>query len=156
MSGNAPRNRSGAPKKAIEEAVGAAHAYPDERRAAAVRQQLAEMGFAGADADDGLLRACDYDVARVIDRLVSKLRKAEQELSVANAALSAALSAKDQELARLRGIGVEDLEERELKELQATLQEGQRRVSDALLRPEAERRTGYVSQAEGRRQKRAI
>ena len=29
------------------------------------------MGFAeGADADDGLLRACDYDVARVIDRLV--------------------------------------------------------------------------------------
>jgi len=43
----------------------------DERRAAAVRQQLAEMGFAeGADADDGLLRACDYDVARVIDRLV--------------------------------------------------------------------------------------
>lgn len=70
----------------------------------------------------------------------SKLRKAEQELSVANAALSAALSAKDQELARLRGIGVEDLEERELKELQATLQEGQRRVNDALLRPEAEQR----------------
>ena len=62
--------RSGAPKKAIEEAVGAAYAYPDERRAAAVRQQLAEMGFAGADADDGLLRACAYDVARVIDRLV--------------------------------------------------------------------------------------
>ena len=44
------------------------------------------------------------------------------------------------ELARLRGIGVEDLEERELKELQATLQEGQRRVNDALLRPEAEQR----------------
>ena len=42
----------------------------DERRAEAVRQQLAEMGFAGADADDGLLRACAYDVARVIDRLV--------------------------------------------------------------------------------------
>jgi len=64
-------------------------------------------------------------------------------LKKANAALSearAALSAKSQELARLRGIGVEDLEERELKELQATLQEGQRRVNDALLRPDAERR----------------
>ena len=35
---------------------------------------------------------------------------------------------------------MEDLEERELKELQATLQEGQLRVNDALLRPEAEQR----------------
>jgi hypothetical protein len=42
----------------------------DECRAQAVRQQLAQMGFAGADADAALLRACDYDVARVVDRLV--------------------------------------------------------------------------------------
>jgi hypothetical protein len=42
----------------------------DERRAQAVRQQLAQMGFAGTDADAALLRACDYDVARVLDRLV--------------------------------------------------------------------------------------
>ena len=42
----------------------------DEGCAVAVRQQLAEIGFADAGADDGLLRACDYDVARVIDRLV--------------------------------------------------------------------------------------
>ena len=41
-----------------------------ERRAQAVRQQLAQMGFAGTDADAALLRACDYDVARVLDRLV--------------------------------------------------------------------------------------
>jgi len=42
----------------------------DERRAQAVRQQLAQMGFAGTDADAALLRACDYGVARVLDRLV--------------------------------------------------------------------------------------
>jgi len=42
----------------------------DERSAQAVRQQLAEMGFAGADADAALLRACDYDIALVLDRLL--------------------------------------------------------------------------------------
>ena len=41
----------------------------DERRAEAVRQKLADMGFAGTNVDDGLLRACDYDVSRVIDHL---------------------------------------------------------------------------------------
>jgi len=45
-------------------------AYAANAVPVAVRQQLAVMGFAGADVDDGLLRACDYDVARVIDRLV--------------------------------------------------------------------------------------
>jgi hypothetical protein len=41
----------------------------DERRAEAVRQKLADMGFAGTNVDDSLLRACDYDVSRVIDHL---------------------------------------------------------------------------------------
>jgi hypothetical protein len=44
----------------------------DKCRAQAVRQRLAEMGFAGADADAALLRACDYDLARVLDRLVEQ------------------------------------------------------------------------------------
>jgi len=44
----------------------------DECRAQAVRQQLAQMGFAGVDPDAALLRACDYDVARVVDRLVEE------------------------------------------------------------------------------------
>ena len=42
----------------------------DEDRAAAVRQQLAQMGFAVADTDDDLLRACDYDLQHVIECLV--------------------------------------------------------------------------------------
>ena len=60
----------------IAAACAANQARRDAQRAAdggcavAVRQQLAEIGFADAGADDGLLRACDYDVARVIDRLV--------------------------------------------------------------------------------------
>ena len=94
---------------------------------------LTELNLRGLDG--AVLR--EITAACAANRLVSKLQPAEQELAaVANAALTDAR----QQLARLRGIGVEDLEERELKELHATLQEGQRRVSDALLRPEAERR----------------
>jgi len=42
----------------------------DEGRAAAVRQQLAEMGFAVANADDDLLRDCGYNLQHVIECLV--------------------------------------------------------------------------------------
>ena len=116
-------------------------------------KDLGAEALARALHDNTVLTVLDLG-ANVFGRLVSKLRasvqaeqelrasvQAEQELSaVANAALSSSLTDSRQQLARLRGIGVEGLGERKLKELQATLQEAQRRVSDVLLRPEAEQR----------------
>jgi hypothetical protein len=99
------------------------------------------------------IRAFDYDVACVIDRL--KVRKAEQELSWTKAALrereqqlkraqqklswlNEALARLRQELDRRRGTGVECLEVQALEEQRGELQEGLRRVTDAMLRHEAE------------------
>jgi hypothetical protein len=61
---------------------------------------------------------------------------AQQELSVRRDELTH----KRQELARLRGIGIESLEARELVQLKIELEEGLRRVREAALRRNAEER----------------